>query len=193
MVPLSPKDIPEDESSLESASEDPATAAQENGHFDDSEEEFHTSSGEDNSEDGDRGEHLIEPTAPLLPPEILKPLPSPAQSPADIPWEKLSRKEKRAERNRSRQAKKRVWDQLRDDAKGTGVLEAGKAAQANRGVHSLKDRVTAGRIEKKSSRRPKTSGRQQLLEHRKRAAAQSVGITESGARKKTKTRPKKKS
>jgi hypothetical protein len=189
MVPLYSKDAREEESSSESASDESIPAAPENGF----EEEFHTSSGEDNSEDEDREEHLLESTTPLLPPEILKPLPSPAQSPADIPWGKLSRKEKRAERNRSRQAKKRVWDQLRESSKGTGVLEAGKAAQAKRGVGSGKDRVTTGRIEKKSSHKPKTSGRQQLLEHRKRAAAQVLGVMEGGATKKAKTRPKKKS
>lgn len=150
-------------------------------------EEFHTDSGSSN-EDDDDGESEDEPCTPeddeiaplgmagdppLLPPELLKPLLSPAisaQPVTEIPWTQLTRTQKKTRRNHERAAKKKVWDELRRNAKGTGVLEAGKAAQAKR-LLARSDRVRAGRVEKKS--KPVVSGRQQLLETRKRARQES--------------------
>jgi hypothetical protein len=148
------------------------------------EQEYHTSTDSQASSDNDEEEDDIEddgqrpPSAPLLPPELLRPLPSPAQSPVVIPYSQMTRKQKRAQRNHSRQAKKAVWEQLREGSGGTGVLEAGQVAQLKRGVGVSESdgqrKVRSGRVEKKKKLKPKFSGRQQLVEERKRAAAQKV-------------------
>ena len=115
---------------------------------------------------------ILAASAPLLPLELLKPLPSPAYSlhqSISIPREQMTREQKVAQRNRSRKAKKSVWDRLRQDSEGTGVLEAGKIAQLKRGIVSRVDKVRNGRIKKKAKVKQQGSGRQQLLEDRKRA------------------------
>jgi hypothetical protein len=143
------------------------------------EQEYHTeeSDEEDLDEDESGSEHeLAERSAPLLPNELLKPLPSPAyslQQPVNIPWEQMTRQQRVAQRNRSRKAKKRVWDALRRDSQGTGVLEAGKAAQLKRGLALQREKVKSGRVTKKTQRVFQASGRQELLEQRKRAVEQS--------------------
>ena len=141
---------------------------------------------DDNSED----EHEA-PTAPLLPAELLKPqLPSPAysgQNAVNGLGVQATRREKKIERLRSRQRKKRVWDWMQRQAKGTGVLEAGRVAQLKRGVVPAKNRVRAGRVEKKA--KIQTSGRQQLLEQRKRVVGQNgSGLMRPSKKAKTKSK-----
>ena len=142
------------------------------------EEEYHTEdsdvgsdSGQDNEAEEaeqDPSENALPSDAPLLPLELLKPLPSPAYSPHDtnIPWEQMTRKEKRRERQYSRRAKKQVWIDLKEKTNGTAVLEKGRVAQLKRGVKISKDRVRIGRVEKPV--RQQKSGRQQLLEQRRK-------------------------
>ncbi|KAK4545208.1 hypothetical protein LTR36_003387 [Oleoguttula mirabilis] len=150
------------------------------------EEEYHTEDSDD--EDGDDGEPRQ--AAPYLPAHLLKPLPSlahSAQQAVSIPWAQMTRPQKEAQRSRSRQAKRRVYDRLRQDTKGSGVLQAGRAAQVKRGVASGKDRVKSGRIGKQGA--VPVSGRQQMLEHRKRAVEQ--GSRQQGRNaKKLKTKSK---
>lgn len=189
MAPLQPDEASDEDSSAISDVQQP------NGHIeheptlvDDEEQEYHTSDSEDQSEDAsadddDEDEEVendqdpaLPPTAPLLPPEILKPLPSPAQSLADIPWERLTRKQKHARRNRSRKTKKAALEELRNGAEGTGVLEAGTVAQLKRGVTSASptNKVRSGRVGKKGKREV-VSGRHRLLEERKRLAKNGGG------------------
>ncbi|KAK3057376.1 hypothetical protein LTR09_001559 [Extremus antarcticus] len=157
----------------------------------DIEQEYHTSDEDASGLEDDDPENVVAYRAPLLPAEVLKPLPSPVLSLQDIPWERMTRKQKRAQRNQSRQAKKAVWDQLKEDASGTGVLEAGKVAQLKRGVGQPRKRVKSGRVQK-SQTKPRVSGRQQLIEQRKRVAAESEGGMRPAA-KKAKTTAKTKS
>ena len=180
MVPREPEDISEDEiaSSSDAGDEDSASPVSSprdelNGASHDLEhveEEYHTEESDEGvaEEENDDIDAAVS-SAPLLPKELLKPLPSPAYSAHNavgITRDQMTRPQKRAQRNRSRQAKKRVWERLRTETQGTGVVEAGKAAQIKRGVLPAKNRVKSGRVEK--SGKTKVSGRQQLLERRKR-------------------------
>ncbi|KAK5128976.1 hypothetical protein LTR85_000309 [Meristemomyces frigidus] len=125
------------------------------------EEEYHTEESSDEGADEDAPLRA----APYLPAHLLDPLPSPAQSAeqaVSIPWAQMTRSQKQAERSR----RKRAYEKLRRDTTGSGVLQAGKAAQVKRGVVPGKDRVKSGRVGKKS--KVQVSGRQQLLEERKR-------------------------
>ena len=142
------------------------------------EQEYHTEESDEDSDvkESDSEQEIPNTTAPLLPKELLKPLPSPAyslQQPINIPWEQMTKQQKATQRNSNRKAKKRVWDKLRKDTQGTGVLEAGKLAQLKRGIAPRKDKVKSGRVTKQRNVKPQVSGRQQLLEQRKRAVEQS--------------------
>lgn len=132
----------------------------------DLEVEYHTEESEDEAEEASN-DNAPTTRAPLLPAELLKPsLPSPAFSlQQPIPWERMTREQKVAQRNRDRKRKKRVWDRLRRDSEGTGVLEAGKVAQITRGIVG---KVRSGRVVKKVKEKAKLSGRQEILEQRKR-------------------------
>lgn len=125
-------------------------------------------SGEEDSENEDDEENLSasKSSVPLLPEHLLKSTPKAATRHSASP-ERTTRAG-RTLRPRSKQAKKQLWDQLQVDAKGTGVIEAGKAAQKKRNVPSRnrQDRVRAGRVGKKSKAPPR-SGKQQLLDQRK--------------------------
>ncbi|KAK0861201.1 hypothetical protein LTS02_007950 [Friedmanniomyces endolithicus] len=124
---------------------------------------------------------------PYLPAHLLKtPLPSTPQL-QPTPFAQLSRKQKKGQRRTNRQLKKRQWDQLRADAQASGVLEAGKAAQVKRGVLRESDRVRSGRVGKKRKVGMEVSGRERMLEERKR---ERVGGEGGGVRKKIKTKAK---
>ncbi|WPH03538.1 Hypothetical protein R9X50_00641800 [Acrodontium crateriforme] len=132
--------------------------------------ENEVASGEEDRE-SDENEHdeslsKSKSSAPLLPAHLLKSTPKPATEYSTS--SESATRERRALRPRSKQAKKQLLDQLRFDTKGTGVIEAGKAAQKKRNIspRSNKDRVRAGRIGKKSKAPPR-SGRQQLMDQRK--------------------------
>lgn len=174
---------------------------------DDAEQEYHTEESDADDEEElqenekpDSVEHdepsdseLDLPAAepPLLPTELLKPLPSPANSMwnhINIPWDRMTRKQKRTERNRTRKAAKRQWDQLRYDAMRTGAIQAGKVAQARRGIVPSVDKVRRGRVEKQ--RKPEISGRQKVLEDRKRSVQQSRSELMKPSKKAKKTQPK---
>lgn len=159
--------------------------------LEDGEEEFHTEDSDASEADGAEAEDedaesesesddIPDGTGvPLLPESLLKHVPQsapPLQSLADVPWDKLTRKQKRARRNNSRKTKKREYDRLRDETKGTDVIKAGEVAQKKRGVvPAKKDKVVSGRVEKKGGRRAKLSGRQKMVEERKRTIRMAGG------------------
>ncbi|KAK3725380.1 hypothetical protein LTR37_000350 [Vermiconidia calcicola] len=200
MAPRQPEDISENDSASNPRSEEDSEAAVGEPAnlldqvLQDGKEEYHTESeGEDDVDHG--AEHGVPwNSPPLLPAELLKPLPSPTHSlqAISIPWEQMTRQQKKAQRNRSRQGKKKAWDRLRQEAEGTGVLEAGKAAQMKRGVGAPKEKVKTGRVEKQS--KPKACGRQHMLEQRKRVLlSQSKGepmASSPAKRPKTKSKSK---
>ena len=170
------------------------------------EEEFHT---EDESDVSDEEEDANKPGAnnnneeesdsdsdedvggvPLLPESVLKQATDSAQALqniAGIPWEKLTRKQKKARRHNSRKAKKRDYDRLREQTKGSGVVEAGKVAQVKRGVAPLppRNKVAGGRVQKRGKAGVQASGRQQMLEERKRSVGRAdvANLTKTTKRK----------
>ena len=207
MVPREPEDISKDEDVSDPQSEqgDSESNASQSQHGLEEEaklpqemmeEEYHTEESDEDIPRDDQDEYedsdidIAPPSAPLLPNELLKPLPSPAysaQNAISIPWNQMTPKQKKLERNRSRKAKKRVWDDLKRDANGTGVLEKGRRAQLKRGVVSVRNKVKSGRVAKKT--KTQTSGRQQLLEQRKRQVEQETSALMRPS-KKPKTRSK---
>lgn len=152
------------------------------------EEEFHTEdsdASDDNlgaaSEEQEGEEDMSDLDAlpdaaavPPLPEHLLKHTSAqpPARSLADVPWDRLTSKQKKARRNNSRKAKKRAYDELMKVARGTGVLEAGKAAQKQRGIAPVrKERVRNGRVQKRGREKVEMSGKQRMIEQRKRVVA----------------------
>lgn len=188
MVPRRPEETSdrENDASSDSAEDDSQSVSSTSGPMNEGvddqanmEPEYHTEESDNDPEEEETGSEHEAPntTAPLLPKELLKPLPSPAyslQHPVIIPREQMTRRQKVIQRNRDRKAKKRVWDRLRQDTQGTGVLEAGKFAQIKRGIAPKKEKVKSGRVTKQRNVKPQVSGRQQLLEQRKRAVEQSM-------------------
>lgn len=195
----------DDESSLSGSSasaSDTEQITQANGaanmSLEDGEEEFHTEDSE-SSKDGtdaesDQGESdldagAIAPGVPLLPESLLKHIPQsapPLKTLANVPWDQLTPKQKKDRRNNSRKTKKREYDRLQGEVKGTGVLEAGQAAQKKRGVAPVKkEKVRSGRVEKKGKTKAKAkakmSGKQQMIEQRKRTV-QMAAAGEMGGR-----------
>ncbi|KAK4632416.1 hypothetical protein CLAFUW4_02537 [Fulvia fulva] len=127
------------------------------------EEEFHTASGDEGDDEDD---HV--PSAPLLPASLLKSKPTSTSVPVKISWNSLSRHQKKALRDEMGVSMK----ELRTQVQGTGVIEAGRAAQLKRGILPA-DKVAGSRIAKKRKRKggqPKieSSGKQKLIEERKR-------------------------
>lgn len=182
MAPISSDEESDDIPSSVSMADSDQPEGEANGtldaRFDEGEEEFHTEDSENSEDVEDDGGSDLEGDesasgVPLLPESLLKHIPQAAQSApslADVPWEKLSSKQKKARRNNSRKMKKRQYDRLRGEVKGTGVLEAGKAAQEKRGIPpAKKDKVRSARVEKKTREANSVSGRQKMLDNRKRA------------------------
>ena len=65
--------------------------------------------------------------------------------------------------------------ELRRATAGTGVIFAGRVAQARRGVGPDPDRVASGRVQRRRAakeRRPVISGRQRLVEERRKRVEQ---------------------
>nr|POE86548.1 hypothetical protein CFP56_46732 [Quercus suber] len=128
---------------------------------------------EDNDDEADGLEHVIADqtttSAPLLPSHLLQP--ESAIEHAVLEAAILTRKQRRAQSAKDRKAKRQLYAQIRRDARGSGVLEAGAAARIRRGLALGADKVASGRIQKKKSSQPSQviqSGRQQLLNKRKR-------------------------
>lgn len=108
--------------------------------------------------------------APYLPAHILESTTADsnhAQFVLRIPREQMTSREKKRQRNSVRRAKKREHDIIRRAAENNGVLEAGSAAQSKRGIIPSRDKVKSGRVMKKQ-KTPQVSGRQQVLDQRKR-------------------------
>ncbi|KAK5160951.1 hypothetical protein LTS14_000744 [Recurvomyces mirabilis] len=151
------------------AAADPADSEMVNGKMDEDEPEYHTDDSAD-EDDVDGGVPLDQEdeSLPYLPAHLLRPAEIKsieADDPAlEIPWEHKTPKQKAGSRRSSRQRKKR-------QVEGSGVVEAGRAAQVKRGVVTkfpdVKEKTkrvgAKGRVVK-----PQASGRQQILEARQR-------------------------
>ena len=103
--------------------------------------------------------------SPLLPIELLESVPDQVQSKHD--------QDDNLAVDASEAEKEDLMKQLRDATKGTGVLKAGEAAQMKRGVPRAGDKVKTGRVQKKRKDATKSvvSGKQRMVEERKRAAS----------------------
>ena len=214
MAPRAPGDISEDEStSAIESGDDPESVSSERAQLpnqlplDDAlepmKENYHTEGSDASTSEDERDQDVAgngevvaasesaAPGPPLLPAELLKPLPSPANSPrnAVFPRDQTTQGQKTTNTKRSRRAKQQAFDWLREETKGTGVLEAGRVAQLKRGVVPARDRVRKGRIEKKTE--VQVSGRQRLLEQRKKLDEQKgkqfLGPSKKAKTKKTKS------
>lgn len=175
------------------------------------EQEYHTEDSEDaetdiqeiasNTEESrvHGGRANLPTNAPLLPAELLKPLPSPAHSLWDginIPWNQMTPEQKRAERLRSRRAAKREWDAMQesmdsvqDAATQSGALDAGKMAQRRRTKSQPLSKTKSGRVTKGT--RLQISGRDRLLQTRKKLVERnSQTLKPSKRRRKKKALPK---
>jgi len=157
------------------------------------EQEYHTEDSEENdlelpaegavddgdvTEDGDSEDEVDDrPAAPYLPEHLLKaPIgPPPSTLRVTLP-ENMNRKQRQDKKRTIKSRQRRVKRRIQRKLEGTGVLEAGIAAQIKRGIVPVpkRDRVQSGRVGKKS-KKVEVSGRQQLLEARKRVRADSEG------------------
>jgi hypothetical protein len=130
-------------------------------------EDYHT----EDSEAATNAGLVASNSAPFLPAHLLEPDPDPkpaTSASVATPWAKMSRKEKQNIRRSLRQDKKRMYENMREEAAVNGVVSAGLVAQQKRGKDGHQ-RVQTGRITKKTAK-PKIelSGRQKLLESRVR-------------------------
>lgn len=129
-----------------------------------SDEEFHT-----DPEDASDGEPAHVNDAALLPPELLKSKPADAPALHAKSWDQLTQKEKKELRDERGISMR----ELREEALGTGIVEAGKVAQIRRGIRPA-DKVAGGRIAKKRRTKGRTdimpalSGKQKMLHQRQK-------------------------
>lgn len=192
MAPIQSDDESLESGGFVSGSEIDAPVDQANGaQLEDGEEEFHTEDSDgseadigaeaesENEDESDLENAVNAPGIPLLPSHLLKSQPKPVVSApalASIPWDQLTAKQKKARRSNSRKMKKRTYDRLREETKGTGTLEAGKVAQVKRNViPAVWRKVRSGRVEKKrGAEGVRASGRQAMVEERKRDVRKSA-------------------
>ncbi|KAK5116452.1 hypothetical protein LTR62_008000 [Meristemomyces frigidus] len=134
------------------------------------EPEYHTDDDEEDDVDGGILLEEIDAKLPYLPAHLLKPEQKPiptSEEVKDIPFEQMTRQQKLGSRRSSRQKKKRQYDRLQAGTTGSGVIEAGNAAQAKRGILAKSANKKTGRVSKKGKViKPQVSGRQQMLEAR---------------------------
>ncbi|GAB7359950.1 hypothetical protein MBLNU230_g7475t1 [Neophaeotheca triangularis] len=128
-------------------------------------------------EDGDGEEDTLVPDAdepPRLPMELLKEYDE-RGSVEPTGRDQLvgtTNKQRRRMRKNEIRRKKKQWLRLQKDVRGTGVIPAGKAAQNKRGIMAAKGGMRGVKSEKiEKATKPAVSGRQRLMEDRKRAAS----------------------
>ncbi|GAB1743534.1 hypothetical protein NU219Hw_g464t1 [Hortaea werneckii] len=152
--------------------------------LDEAEEEFHTE-GSDDDEDGEDeeleeyhtegsedDEDVAQDPKPFLPEHLLTSTSEPAQrSLKNVPWEQLTANQRRNQKEKARRARKRVAGRTQEA--GHNISGASKVNRIAEKVESRQaepktstSRVKKGRVEK--STRPIVSGRQNILEARKR-------------------------
>ncbi|KAK5684871.1 hypothetical protein LTS10_002946 [Elasticomyces elasticus] len=132
---------------------------------------------EDDSDDSDVD--AMDP-APYLPEHLLK---APTTLDVAVPYTPNRRLEY-YQRKRQRREERRELERLRTDAEANGVLAAGRAAQIKRSIVLKTDRVRQGRISKKSKAKLEVSGRQAMLDERKRLRSSSQSISQPSKKRK---------
>ncbi|KAK3651663.1 hypothetical protein LTR56_005471 [Elasticomyces elasticus] len=132
---------------------------------------------EDDSDDSEDG--AIDP-APYLPEHLLK---APTTLDPSVPYTPHKRLEY-YQRKRQRREERRELERLRTDAEANGVLAAGRAAQIKRSIALKTDRVRQGRIGKKSKAKVEVSGRQAMLDERKRLRSSSQSVPQPSKKRK---------
>ncbi|KAH9827410.1 hypothetical protein Tdes44962_MAKER02856 [Teratosphaeria destructans] len=136
------------------------------------EEEFHTDP-EDESSDDDTIDAAKKSS--YLPAHLLNPSTTSATPRPHIPPEQLSKKQRRRRRNE-------ITRDLRRATRGSGVLEAGEAAQVRRGVvggrveKAGKKRKRARRAKRRDEVMGKVSGKQKFIEERRALRELSGGV-----------------
>merc|ERR1711939_244573 len=161
--------------------------------LDEAEEEFHTEGSEDD-EDGDDeeleeyhtegsedDEGVAHEPKPFLPEHLLSSTSEPApRSLKNVPWEQLTANQRRNQKEKARRARKRAAVGSQEGGGKTGgALKVGKVAEKVDSRQSdsktSASRVKKGRVEK--STRPIVSGRQNILEARKRQSGSDAAPT----------------
>ncbi|KAI7358019.1 hypothetical protein KC354_g9824 [Hortaea werneckii] len=161
--------------------------------LDEAEEEFHTEGSEDDEDGGDEAleeyhtegseddEDVAQDPKPFLPQHLLSSTSEPAQrSLKNIPWEQLTANQRRNQKEKARRARKRAAGDLQEEGgKNGSALNIGNVAKKVESRQSdsktSKSRVKKGRVEK--STRPTVSGRQNILEARKRQSGSDAAPT----------------
>ncbi|KAK3654454.1 hypothetical protein LTR56_004084 [Elasticomyces elasticus] len=140
---------------------------------------------EDDDDSDDSEDEATEP-APYLPEHLLK---APTTLDSSVPYTPHKRLEY-YQRKKQRREERRELERLRTDAEANGVLAAGRAAQIKRSIALKIDRVRQGRISKKTKAKVEVSGRQAMLDERKRlrSSSQSVPQPSKKARRKRKAK-----
>ncbi|KAK5738455.1 hypothetical protein LTR17_005983 [Elasticomyces elasticus] len=128
---------------------------------------------EDDSDDSDVD--AMDP-ASYLPEHLLK---APTTLDSSVPYTPNRRLEY-YQRKRQRREERREWERLRTDAEAN----AGRAAQSKRSIALKTDRVRQGRIGKKSKAKVEVSGRQAMLDERKRLRSSSQSVPQPSKKRK---------
>ncbi|KAI6800970.1 hypothetical protein KC363_g5504 [Hortaea werneckii] len=161
--------------------------------LDEAEEEFHTEgSGDDediddeelkeyHTEGSEDDEDVAQEPKPFLPEHLLSSTSEPAQrSLKNVPWEQLTANQRRNQKEKARRARKRAAGDLQEEGGKTGgalnIRNVAKKVESSRSdSKTSKSRVKKGRVEK--STRPIISGRQNILEARKRQSGPDAAPT----------------
>ncbi|KAK5129953.1 hypothetical protein LTR08_002670 [Meristemomyces frigidus] len=135
------------------------------------EEEFHTDAS-DEEDNADEDDAPPPPPAPYLPAHLLAQSTQPTPHIARPPWAQMTPQQKRSQRRQEYRVQKRV----RDGLQASGVVQAQRV--------STQPRLVAGRVGKSRSGNVKreVSGRQILLEERKRAMVGKGVVSVAGKR-----------
>lgn len=108
-----------------------------------------------------------------------------------VPYDELTKQQRRNIRKRKWNTEQNKLRKLKAEAQANGVLAAGKAAQIKRNVLPKSNRVRSGRVGKKRKpERVEVSGRQRILEQRKRRLEQLGQVVPAEKVKKVKNRAK---
>lgn len=164
---MEPSSLPLTEENLRRTVSQQSTAPETEAEED---EEFHT----EPSKDEDEGNAAMT-GPPLLPDELLHPLSTPVETSTTkmqprqrVQGDKYHKKAIRRLRQRINKRRRKQLERLAKETNGSGVLEAGRAAQKKRGIaESSSGGVQGGRIEKSSRSKLVEQRRKDLLARQK--------------------------
>ncbi|KAK5727792.1 hypothetical protein LTR17_012450 [Elasticomyces elasticus] len=149
-------------------------------HTDDSSAAEEATVAPEDEDDSDDSDVDVTDPAPYLPEHLLK---APTTLDSSVPYTPHKRLEY-YQRKRQRRQERQELERLRTDAEANGVLAAGRAAQIKRSIALKNDRVRQGRISKKTKAKVEVSGRQAMLDERKRLRGSSQFVSQPSKKRK---------